>query len=63
MNTRLTKFQDYAVWEPGMNEWFVMTHIGYDKLQDQYLFRSPEDDEFYMYIPGPDLYNDVKPLE
>lgn len=61
MNNKLVRDQDYWVWEPGMNEWMVMTYIGYDKLQDRYIFRSSQDDEFYMDVLGPDVEDEVKP--
>lgn len=60
---KLNKHHDYAVWEPGMNEWMTMTYIGYDKLRDKYIFRSPQDDEFYMYVFGSDIEDEVKTLE
>lgn len=61
--TKLTEWQDYTVWEPGMDEWHVMTYIGYDKLRDQYIFRSPQDSEFYMYVHRTNVESEVGLLD
>lgn len=60
---KLTKWEDYTVWEPGMDEWHVMTYIGYDKLRDQYIFRSPQDSEFYMYVHRTNVESEVGLLD
>jgi len=60
MKTKLKKGETYMVWEPGMNEWLEMEYVGFNKLTDDHIFKSTQENNFYMYVNDSDVEDEVK---